>query len=385
MKSKTKKKSISWQKIIGTACMVLMGIALGYVLGYTTVDIIDMAAVGETVTGSGLIRTWIFVPVVLCVSIVFQTILHEAGHLVFGLLSGYKFSSFRIFSLMWVKENEKIALKRYSLAGTVGQCLMSPPDMVNGKIPFVLFNLGGVIVNIVSGIVFLLLHFVLKGFGYVSAVMLVFSFAGFVMALMNGLPMNTGTVSNDGYNTVSIKGNKAAMRSFWIQMKITEQLSKGIRIKDMPAQWFTVPSDEDMKNGMASVMGVFACNRLIDELRFTEAEKLMAHILEIDSGIIALHRNLLLCDRAYVEMIGENRNEVLNGILTKDVWKLIRNMKKFPTVLRTEYVYSLLVLKDSKKAEKIKRNFEKIALKYPYPQDIEAERELMAVSEQKSV
>ena len=111
----------------------------------------------------------------------------------------------------------------------------------------------------------------------------------------------------------------------------------------------------------------------------------MAHILEIDSGIIALHRNLLLCDRAYVEMIGENRNEVLNGILTKDVWKLIRNMKKFPTVLRTEYVYSLLVLKDSKKAEKIKRNFEKIALKYPYPQDIEAERELMAISEQKSV
>ena len=30
-------------------------------------------------------------------------VIHESGHLVFGLLSGYSFSSFRIMSFMWVK------------------------------------------------------------------------------------------------------------------------------------------------------------------------------------------------------------------------------------------------------------------------------------------
>ena len=42
--------------------------------------------------------------------------IHEAGHLIFGLMTGYKFSSYRIFSLMWIKdENNKIKLKRFKL------------------------------------------------------------------------------------------------------------------------------------------------------------------------------------------------------------------------------------------------------------------------------
>ena len=38
------------------------------------------------------------------ISIPLVTVIHEGGHLVFGLLTGYKFSSFRIMSFMWVKE-----------------------------------------------------------------------------------------------------------------------------------------------------------------------------------------------------------------------------------------------------------------------------------------
>ena len=33
-----------------------------------------------------------------------QMVVHEAGHLVFGLLTGYQFSSFRIGSFMFIKE-----------------------------------------------------------------------------------------------------------------------------------------------------------------------------------------------------------------------------------------------------------------------------------------
>lgn len=374
MKNKTKSKKKSWQKYIS----IIAFIFLGGLMGYVTVGYAD--SFGHTSPFAGL-----FLWLMMFVAFFVHIIVHEAGHLVFGLLSGYRFSSFRIFNFMWVKENEKTVFKRLKIAGMAGQCLMSPPDMVNGSFPVVLFNLGGVIMNIALSLVCLVLFFVLKDWAYASMALLAFVCIGFVTAMMNGVPLNTGDVNNDGYNAVSLSGNTQAMRSFWVQLKVTELLTKGVRVKDMPAEWFIVPDDEAMKNGMAAVMGVFAANRLMDEQKFEEADRLMSHILEIDSGITPLHRNLTLCDRAYVEMIGESRKEVLDELLTKELWNFIKKMKKFPSVLRTEYVYSLLVLKDVNKAQKIKKLFEKVALTYPYPQDIQSERELMEIAEKKAV
>ncbi len=378
MKNKTKSKKKAWQKYISIIAFIPMGVGLGYALGNALSEYADSFGTASPFIG-------LFLWLMLFVAFFVHIIVHEAGHLIFGLLSGYKFSSFRIFNFMWVKENEKIVFKRLKIAGMAGQCLMSPPDIVNGRISVVLFNLGGVIMNIVLSLVCLVLFFAFKGWAYASVTMLAFVFAGLVSALMNGVPMNTGAVNNDGYNAFSLSGNTAAMRSFWVQLKVTELLTKGVRVKDMPAEWFEVPDDEAMKNSMAAVMGVFAANRLMDGQKFEEADSLMAHILEIDSGITPLHRNLTLCDRAYVEMIGENRKAVLDELLTKELLVFIKKMKKFPTVLRTEYVYSLLVLKDVNKAEKIKKLFDKVALTYPYPQDIQSERELMEIAEKKAV
>ena len=79
-----------------------------------------------------------------------QILFHEGGHLVFGLLSGYRFSSFRIGSLMWIEQDGKMKFRRLSLAGTGGQCLMSPPPMKNGMFPYVMYNLGGVLMNLIT-------------------------------------------------------------------------------------------------------------------------------------------------------------------------------------------------------------------------------------------
>ena len=46
------------------------------------------------------------------------TVIHEGGHLVFGLISGYSFSSFRIGSIMLVKINGKLRIRSFNLAGT---------------------------------------------------------------------------------------------------------------------------------------------------------------------------------------------------------------------------------------------------------------------------
>ena len=375
---KQEKKKIVWQQYIGMAFFVLIGVVCGLIM---ILYIKQSSGAEKPLIEKILSLVGLFLAMYIAVLV--HLIIHEAGHLVYGLISGYKFSSFRIFNFIWVKENERIRLKRLSIAGTGGQCLMAPPDLVEGRIPIVLYNLGGSLINASAGLTFLILYFVFVSIPFLSTVMLIFAVIGFIIAIMNGVPMRLGTVDNDGYNAFSLTRNPAAMQSFWVQMKVNEQYGKGISLKNMPDEWFAVPSDEAMKNSMVVVIGVFACNRLMDAQQFEEADKLMAHMLEIDSGMVGIHRSLMICDRMYVELITENSREVLDKMFTKEQKKFMMQMKNYPSVLRTEYVYALLYEKDNAKAEQIMAQFEKCAKTYPYPNGVQSERELMEIAKER--
>lgn len=374
MNPKDKKKKVVWQQCLGIIFMLLIGalcgVLLALLLNRSTADTPPYQAI--------LVLAGVYV------ALFFHTIVHEAGHLIFGLLTGYRFSSFRIASFMWLKENGKLKLKRLSLAGTGGQCLMAPPDMKDGKIPLALYNLGGSLINIIVGALFLTGYLIYPGIPFLSLLLLIFAVVGLLVAMANGIPMRMGAIDNDGYNAFALSRNKDAVTAFWVQLKVNEQCAKGIRLKDMPAEWFAVPADDAMKNSMIAVQGVFACNRLMEEERFEEADALIAHLLEIDSGIVGLHHDLLMCDRIYVELIGKNRREIIENMMTKAQQKFMKAMKQFPSVLRTQYALALLSEKDTAKAETVKSNFEKIAKTYPYPNDIASERALMEIAEQKN-
>ena len=314
---------------------------------------------------------------------IFHIIVHEGGHLVFGLLSGYRFSSFRVFSFMWVKEGESVKFKRHSVAGTGGQCLMSPPEIKDGKMPVAWYNLGGSLMNIIFGLLFLGGFFLCGEVSILSAILLLFALLGFALAILNGVPLRTGTIDNDGYNAISLAKDPAALEAFWMQMKVVEETTKGVRLKDMPAEWFTVPEDEAMQNSMVAARGVFACNRLMDEERFEEADELMAHLLSIESGMVGLHRSILICERIYVELITQNRREVIDEQLTKNLQSFMKAMKDNPSILRTQYAIALLHENNKAKAETVKAQFEKRAKTYPYPHEIAPERDLMAIADAK--
>lgn len=256
---------------------------------------------------------------------------------------------------------------------------MSPPEIKDGKMPVVLYNLGGSIMNLFAAAVSVILFLLLRDTPVVSTTFLMSAVIGVFFAALNGIPMRLGAVDNDGYNAISIRKNEKSMRSFYIQLKLITELSKGKRLKDMPSEWFTVPSDEEMKNSMVATIGVLCCNRLIDSQSFTEAQDLMEHFLSIDSGIVGVQKNLLLCDILYCELMGENRKDKINEILTKDMKKILKARVNNPSALRTQYAYALINQKDEKKAEKIKKRFDKIIASYPYSGEAQSERELFEI------
>ncbi len=367
---KKKRRKVKLKQLILTVGFMLLGGVCGMLM-------VLYGGLFDYESGEISLSSFAVMFVAMYIAIYLQIAVHEAGHLVFGLATGYEFCSYRLGKLMWVNQNGKLAFKRYSLAGTGGQCLMAPPEMKDGKIPVVLYNLGGSIMNLLTSAISIILYLLFKNYPIVSTVFLMAAIIGVFFAALNGIPMRLGAIDNDGYNAISIRKNEKSMRSFSIQLKLVAELAKGERLKDMPSEWFTVPSDEDMKNSMTATVGVLCCNRMMDTHNFSEAKELMTHLLNIESGIVGVQRNLLLCDNLYCELIGENRKEKVDELITKDMKKILKARVNNPSALRTQYAYALINRKDENKAEKIKKRFDKIIAFYPYSGEAQSETELL--------
>lgn len=372
---KGKKKKL---KKAGGIVIGIVSLLLGAICGIVGASFIDKFVADELPLWQKLLL-YVAALAEIGAAVYLQIILHEAGHLLAGLFSGYHFSSFRIGSFMWVKENGKLKLKRLSLAGTGGQCLMNPPDLVDGKIPFVLYNLGGSMMNILIALISFGGYFLFSENSFLSLFLIMMGIIGIVFALLNGIPIHSEMVSNDGYNAKELGKQPEALAAFWVQMKVMEMTSQGVRLKDMPDEWFYIPDESGMKNGMIATMGVFYENRLMDKMLFEEAEKLIMQLLSGKNAVAGIYRNLLVCDRMFCELIDEKRQANAERLYDKNQKNFMKQMKKFPTVIRTEYALKLLGKKDAEAAAKIKKRFEKCAKTHPYAVDIESERELMEV------
>lgn len=370
MKKATGKKKTAWGQYIGLGFFVLIGAACGFIMmAYMDACMHAGRTLGETLPEVALLIAGMYA------AIAAQLILHEAGHLVFGLMSGYRFCSFRVFSLMWAKEGERIRLRRMAIAGTGGQCLMGPPEMKDGKIPMTLYNLGGSILNLLTGAA-ALAAFSAAPQGMGAALLLVTAAVGLGIALMNGIPLHMGVMDNDGMNVVTLRRDAEAMRSFWIQMKVNELQTQGVRLRDMPEAWFALP--EKMDDAMTAALGVLACNRLMDAHQFDAAAALMARMTRC-TAMAGVHRAMMACDMEYIALItrGKAAQETAR---TAAQQKIMKQMKDFPSVLRIEYACALLKEGDRAGAERIRAQFEKLAGRYPYPGDVQSERELMDIA-----
>ena len=138
---------------------------------------------------------FLFIPVML-LTLQLTIIIHELGHLVLGLMTGYRFLSFRYLSWLIVKDKDgKFHLKRYSILGTGGQCLMIPPDQE--EIPIFWYNIGGVLFNALSIIPAIFIIYRQPNEWIVYGVS-VFIFMSIFLIATNWLPIKG--ITNDGNN-----------------------------------------------------------------------------------------------------------------------------------------------------------------------------------------
>lgn len=250
----------------------ILGLCLGGLLrGLTPVEVLESKS-------SFIVDFFIVSTAFLILSyplVLISTVFHEFGHLLFGWMSGYKFVSFRVLDRVLMRDGAGLHFKRYNIPGTLGQCLMMPPDRPVAEIPVVWYLLGGVAMNLLLIVVSVLILWKVAFPSYLDMLfscllgMLIFVNAYFL--IVNGIPMRLGGVANDAKNAFSLRNNLGEKQSLVQMLRVNSALQSGIMPKDMPEEWFAYIDFESVSGPLAQgmAMGKFAV--MFDRFLFSES------------------------------------------------------------------------------------------------------------------
>ena len=220
------------------------------------------------------------------IAISLQVIFHEAGHLVCGLVSGYRFVSFRIFSFTWIRQGGKVRMKRFSVSGTGGQCLLVPPEKPDEEIPVTLYNIGGVAMNFLTVLVALVPLVLVDDMPLLGKMFLIqFMGIGVFLGLLNGIPMKLGGIGNDAYSLRLLKRNPGTKRALVLQLRINALIQEGMRPKEMPEAWFHLEGKIDYSDMLQATVALMEISRIQDREEWKEAyvrlEEAVSHSKEL--------------------------------------------------------------------------------------------------------
>ncbi|MDY3023703.1 MAG: M50 family metallopeptidase [Streptococcus hyovaginalis] len=303
-------------------------------------------------------------------------IIHEAGHLLFGLWSGYQFSSFRVANLMWYKVGDKVKLTRFSIPGTGGQCIMLPP-MEKETIPYFCYNAGGGILNVLVAGISWLVGVIWSDFTFYTNIFAMFNA---LTGIANLIPMN-GLVPNDGYNIFALYRSPKARKAFALGLWITGKQLLGTRIKDIDDSYFMELSEEDYSNPITVNAAIHGISRLLDRgdygLACHEIEKLLS---KPAAKLPEIYRQLLTLELLYFDLIKSDFTR-LEENYDKAIQSTVKAMvKSTPSASRFLYAYEKFYEQNLESSKKWQDTFEKVCQTYPYAGDTEMERELMELA-----
>ena len=247
------------------------GFMVGACIGFVGVIGVRVLVLGDSFDGlhskfaeTGMLETVGISLLAILISIFLQVLLHEGGHLVCGLATDYRFVSFRIFNLTFIRKDGKLCIKRFSLAGTGGQCLLTPPERPLEDIPTTLYNLGGVLANLLTAILAFLPLLTVDGLPYLlKFFLLMLSLIGILLAGMNGIPMKMGGIGNDADNMRLLLKDSNSKQALVTQLRINALVQEGMRPKDMPAEWFSQTEDINYKDALQVTIALMSASRLL--------------------------------------------------------------------------------------------------------------------------
>ena len=335
-----KKSSLS--KTFLLIIRIFVAFAIGFAIAVPTV----MAAIYK---GLGRQFNLLHFYAAMISGFVMQLILHEAGHYVFGKLSGYRFVSFRVLSFMLIRSNGKLRFCRYRLPGTAGQCLMAPNKPYDPNNKQQLYNYGGSLMNFLSALAAVPIYF--YAHGIISVYAVAFALIGIVVAMMNAAPLKS-MINNDGKNARVLKKSERARFAFFVQLSVYARAADGQRLKDMPDAWFIKP---EVNDALTLNQAINRAERLMDQERYDEALDEYTALLPKARLLSTLSHFLIKNDMIYLHLTRDN-TEAAKALMTKGFLSFSKSAASLLQVQRTRYACALAFRPENAAKEKEKLN-----------------------------
>lgn len=379
-KSNKDKRTKIIKQVMFVIIFLLVCAIIGYFIGFLSGSYFKDFMDAHIKSDSGfieLVKIYVLV-LIFFLGYLVHVIIHESGHLVFGLMTGYSFVSFRVGPHTLIKEDNNIKYKKFNIPGTAGQCLMIPPALKDGKFPFVIYNLGGGLMNLIASLLGVLIVIFVPNVAFpLNAILVLGGLGGMFAAITNLIPLKIGGIANDGYNILSMIRDEGARKGLYLQLWVNGLLSKGKRIKDIPLEMFKLKEDSDLCNPLISSIKLMEYSWYLDNMNFEKAKQSIDAFVPYLDKIIGVYKNEINCERIFLELVGNCDKSFIDDLYDKNLKRYIKAAKYMISKKRVLMAYEVFYNKDKEKALKRHEEAKKLAEKYPIKGDADSELMIM--------
>lgn len=305
----------------------------------------------------------------MAVGFIVHIILHEGGHLIAGIISGYKFVSFRIGSLALImNKHDKLELRKMTIMGTGGQCLMCPPDVETEKCPYKLYHSMGGLTNIFLGLLAIIFRIILPNNLVSFCFLEIFGVIGIALGLTNLIPAKNNGIQNDGYNLIDLKHNLMARECMNLVLSLNAQITVADSYDELPKHMVDKLKHIDFTKEDTSNCSIANAFNIQAGIYFAEGNYEKAHELQKYIAncpdILPIFKNEAKCECLFFEIINGSDSKTIDDLYDKKLQKYITATSIYPARNRLMYAYYKLYKKDEKKASEYFSKLEKSVKTY---------------------
>lgn len=180
--------------------------------------------------------------------------LHELGHFIGGVISGYRFTSITLFRVCIYDDYGKLKITRHT-DGPIGQCLMHPKCIRQNPVMLIA---GGIAMNIMIGMIFLIIGITAADLK-VMVSCVCFGGINLAMGLMNAMP---DSPTNDGSTLIDATRSNVRSEIYNRIMLVYRQLETGHRYKELSEDILEGPDIYD--STLAAELALYRYYRIRD-------------------------------------------------------------------------------------------------------------------------
>lgn len=277
------------------------------------------------------------------ITYVMQIIIHEAGHLLFGLITKYKLIMLRIFCFALVRgANGRCSFRIYRCSGSYGQCLMLP--MGKEQYPYVLITLGGIIFNFITAALAsmtIILYQPYLPFVHKLGVIL-FGFYGYGFAALNLLRFSSSGATTDGSVLSALLKDYSARDCNKKQLKAAQYLIYGKTYGEIPLELLSVPVGAELSNPVIGYHKILESYYYMDHREWGSAKECLDLFCPYMEQLPTWLKNTVLMEQLFISIM-QGDNTVRSSNIYSGIKRYLKQSKSEYSTIRVCAAYEIYV------------------------------------------